>query len=118
MKLEPLELEVLKHIVSNNPQYIEELAEQNKLDESASVGIARAIIGYDGDISKLKPNQNHHYEKCIKPLLEDVPCDGVFGPDTCTGTGYVDDDSLLISYMSGDFMCQHCRFDADRIDSE
>jgi hypothetical protein len=113
-----MNLEVLEHIVTNDPGYIETLAEENGLDETASLGIARFLIGNNGDLSKLTQRQIHHYKKCIKPLIEDVPCEGVFGPeepDSCSSGGIIDDDSLLTCYMLDDFKCQHCRYDAEKM---
>lgn len=113
-----MNLEVLNHIVTNAPEFIEGLAEENMLDGQASIGIAKILLGNNGDLAELSGKQNFHYEKCIMPLIENVQCEGVFGPETCTGTGYVDDESLLGCYISGKFQCQLCQHDAGKIDAE
>ena len=112
-----MNIEVLEYIVTNAPHYIEELAEENRLDETASIGVAKYLIGEKGDVSKLSSKQKHHYEKCIQPLLENVRCDGVFNDgETCVNDGYVDGESLLGSYMEDDFKCQLCRSDSERFE--
>ncbi|MFM5646344.1 hypothetical protein [Aeromonas caviae] len=114
-----MNLEVLNYIVENAVEKIEELAEENNLDCHASVGVANFLLGNDGDVSKLSDKQRYHYENCIQPLIERVPCDGVIGPvedgDTCSGDGYVDDESLMGCYLEDDFKCQLCRYDAEKM---
>ncbi len=116
---EAMNIEVLSHIVNNSVELIERLADENGLDCSASVGVAKLLIGNNGNISELSPRQKHHYEKCIQPLIEDVPCEGVIGPveegSTCSGNGYIDDESLLGCYLEDDFKCQLCRYDSEKI---
>lgn len=107
--------EVLQHIVRNEPGRIEALADANSLDASASAGVAEFLAGNDGDVSLLSSKQKYHYDNAIEPLVENVSCDGVFGGDTCTGNGIIDDESLLSCYLEDNFLCQHCRFDSDRI---
>lgn len=114
-----MNLEVLKHIVDNEVEKIEELANENNLDCRASVGVASFLLGNDGDISKLSHKQQHYYQHCIQPLIEDVPCNGVIGMveegDTCNGNGYIDDQSLMGCYLEDDFKCQICQFDAEKM---
>lgn len=113
-----MNLEVLKHIVRNEPERIESLANDNDLDPSASVGVAEFLVGNNGDVSLLSPKQQYHYDNVIEPLTENVPCDGVFGDGTCTGNGVVDDESLLGCYLEDNFLCQLCRFDSARIQAK
>lgn len=84
-------LGVLAYIVDNAVEKIEELAEENRLDSSASVGVAHFLLGNNGDTEKLSAKQRHHFDNCIQPLIENVVCEGVIGPldegDTCNGNG-------------------------------
>tara|TARA_Y100001937_G_C7012628_1_gene281663 strand:+ start:442 stop:798 length:357 start_codon:yes stop_codon:yes gene_type:complete len=118
MRDESMNLEVLQHIVENEPGMIEALAKENGLDPSASIGVAEFLIGNDGDISLLSAKQRYHYDNDIEPLVDNVPCDGVFGEGTCTGNGVVDDESLLGCYLEDNFLCQHCQYDSNRIAAE
>lgn len=115
---EAMNIEVLQHIVRNEPERIETLAKENGIDPSASVGVAEFLAGNDGDTSLLSSKQQYHYDNAIEPLIENVPCDGVFGDDTCTGNGVIDDESLLGCYQEDSFLCQHCQFDSERIQAE
>lgn len=114
-------MEVLNYIVENAVEKIENLAEANNIDSHASVGVANFLLGNEGDLGKLSEKQRFHYENCIKPLIENVRCEGVIGPvengDTCNGNGYIDDESLMACYIEDDFKCQICRFDAEKMHS-
>ncbi len=118
-----MNLEVLAFIVDSAPEKIEELAGSEKVDSAASIGVAKALIGNGGNVEALSAKQKFHYENCIAPLIENVACDGVIGyhedgSDTCSGNGYIDEESLLASYMEDDFKCQLCRYDSEKIASE
>ncbi|HHX8536176.1 TPA: hypothetical protein ACVO0U_003060 [Vibrio alginolyticus] len=122
-----MNLEVLQYLVDDAPHYLEENAQARNLDVGASIGIARRLLGNDGDITELSPAQLYHYDNVIKPLIENVSCDGVLGEmedddgnwfSTCNGDGSIDDESLLMSYQEEDFKCQICRFDAERMAAE
>jgi hypothetical protein len=80
--------------------------------------VAEFLVGNDGDVSLRSSKQQYHYDYPIEPLIENVPCGGVFGDDICTGNGVIDDESLLGCYLEDNFLCQLCRFDSDRIQAE
>lgn len=111
-----MNLDALKHIVQNDPSYIEELVGHTQYDSASTLGVAKLLLGNGGNAEALTGPQRFHYTRFIRPLLEDVPCSGVMDdPDTCTGNGLVDDESLLMSYQEGTFLCQHCRYDRDKM---
>ena len=119
-----MSLEVLGFIFDNCPEKIEELAEENKVrNVDVSLRLADLLGHGKKTLEELTEAQMYHYEKAMRPLIENVPCEGVLGiienddgeyVDTCNGNGYVDEESLLISYQEGDFKCQTCRLDAER----
>lgn len=117
-----MNLEVLNYVVENAVERIEDLAEENGLDPSASVGVAKFLIGHNGDLSSLSSKQMFHYEHAIEPLIERVPCEGVIGyveeGDTCNGDGYIDDETLIFCYIDDDFKCQICRHDAEKMQED
>ncbi|PLX61557.1 hypothetical protein [Sedimenticola selenatireducens] len=113
-----MNLEVLHHLVKNDESLIETLAIENGIDQQASIGVAKLLDANGGDLSILSNKQRFHFEKCIKPLIENVQCQGVFGPETCTGNGIVDDELLLGCYITGEFKCQLCQHDAGMIEAE
>ncbi len=107
-----MNLEVLQHLVSNERERIEDLAHENNVNATVLVGVAKFLVGNDGDVTLLSPRQKLYYEKAIEPLIENVPCHGIFGDNTCTGDGIIDDESLLDCYLERKFLCQHCRFES------
>lgn len=112
-----MNLDVLKHLVKNDPETITR-GVQKKHDPKAALGVANFLIGNNGDVEKLSPKQRYYWTRYIRPLIEDVPCEGVFGDgEVCTGNGFVDDESLLLGYQDDSLLCQVCRYDRDKMRS-
>jgi len=112
-----MNLDVLKYVIDNEHEHLEELVVESNTSLGAAVGVGKILLANNGDTSVLKGNQVYVYEKCIEPLFK-VACHGIYGEETCAGNGFVDDESLLMSYQEDEFLCQHCRFDSERIASE
>jgi hypothetical protein len=117
-----MNLEVLKFLIENE-SYIEYMAKNAKVDSGASFGIAKLLVENDGDLGILKGKQIYHYENVLKPLLENVQCEGPVGMindaddnrvSSCVNLDIIDDDSLYQSYLEEDFKCQICRYDSER----
>jgi hypothetical protein len=113
-----MNLELLGYLLNDGVHHIEELVNITKYDLTPATGVGAILLANEGDIEKLSPKQKFYYEKFIKPLIENVPCEGIYGPGTCTGTDFVDDESLLISYQEENFLCQHCRYDQGQHEAE
>lgn len=112
-----MDLEVLQFVIDTEHEHLIEAVSGTGSSLEATHGIAQLLLANNGDTSILKGKQNYVYEKCIEPIFH-VACDGIYGDDTCTGNGVLDEESLLMSYQEDEFLCQHCRFDADRIAAE
>jgi len=112
-----MNLVVLNYVIENKHERLADSVTQANTSFDAAVGVGKLLLAHNGDPSVLMGNQVYIYEKCILPLFK-VACHGVFGEETCTGNGFVDDESLLLSYQEDEFLCQHCRFDSERIASE
>lgn len=117
-----MNLEVLKFLLEND--YIEENAKVNNVDAKPSIGIAKLILSNNGSLNKLSENQMYHFNTVIKPLMENVQCEGPIGMiedengntvSSCVNDGIIDDESLIQSYLEGDFKCQLCRFDSNKL---
>ena len=117
-----MDLEVL-NLLLDNPSYIEDRANDADVDSDASIGIIKKLIGRKGDYSSFGYKEMYHFNNVIKPLIEQVHCEGVIGMieddngdwvSSCSGDGFIDEESLLMSYQEEDFKCQICRFDADK----
>lgn len=112
-----MDMEILKFVLENEHLHFTDTVPDS--DFSKVTGIAKLLIDNEGDLSSLSEKQQY----VIKPLLDavfNVPCHGVFGSnddgtDTCTGTGLVDEESLMGCYFEDDFKCQFCQYDAEKI---
>ncbi|MBB1268948.1 hypothetical protein [Shewanella sp. SR44-3] len=109
-----MDLEILEFVIQNEHRHLAEAVAQSRSNLDAAIGVAKFLLGHGGDISQLKGGQIYVYEHCIKPIFS-VPCEGVFGEDTCTGNGFVDEESLMGCYIEDDFQCQFCQHDASRM---
>lgn len=117
-----MNLSVLNHLVENDEHYILDRASDIGLDGGISVIVATILRDNDGDLSSISGRQVYHYEHVIRPLLEDVVCEGPIGfieddegnyESSCVNGGYVDDESLYQAYLEEDFKCQICRYDME-----
>ncbi|SHI04601.1 hypothetical protein SAMN02745124_03451 [Desulfofustis glycolicus DSM 9705] len=112
-----MNLEILRIAIENEHWLLKSAVSESSTTMEAAIGVGRLLLSNGGDTSVLSSRQTYVYESCIKPLY-DVDCQGVFGPDTCTGSGKVDEETLPTAWEEDDFRCQHCRHDRNRIDSE
>lgn len=109
-----MNIAALRHIVENNPELIEENVAARG-NPTAAIGVAKLLVGNQGNVDALSENQRYHYESHIRPLIENVPCDGVFGPEDedgnggCIGSGRIDDEDLEGCYMLDEMFCQECQ---------
>jgi len=113
-----MNLDALKYILKNRIELIEEIVAGTQYDASATVGVGNFLLANEGNLELLSQAQKYHYKEFIKPFIESVTCEGVFGNGTCTGNGYIDDESLIACYIEDEFLCQHCRYDAERITAD
>lgn len=107
----------LNHIVENNPELIEENVPAGG-NAAAAVGVARRLLGINGNVDGLTENQRYHYENYIRPLIENVSCTGIFsseGEDGCVGGGTIDDEDLEGCYILDEMLCQECQNVQDRM---
>lgn len=115
-----MNLEVLNHLIHNDVERIEALATYKKLDATASVGIAKFVSAQNGDVTSLSGRQTFLFDTAVRPLIQNVRCEGVIGlledgSDSCVNDSIIDDESLLLSYIDDDFKCQQCRYDAQKM---
>ncbi|HAS1749970.1 hypothetical protein [Enterobacter hormaechei] len=108
-----MNIEVLRYLESDGREHVEEKVQPTKYDSEATFAVIKILIANDGNADALSDKQKFHLKTFVEPLINRVPCSGIYGEDTCTGDGFVDDESLLMSYQEDDFMCQHCRYDAE-----
>ncbi len=112
-----MNIEVLQYVIDNENTRLSDAVSESGTTMEAAIDVAKVLLANNGDASVLKEKQNYVNEKCIEPLFK-IPCEGIYGEGTCTGDGMVDEESLLLCYQEDRFLCQHCRYDAERIESE
>ena len=104
-----MNLEALKEILNNSVEIIEESAEDNNANKDTVVGIAKyaVINGYDN----LSQSQKYHFDKSIRPLIEDVQCTGYnheFEEVRTECTNILDEDRLIEHYRGDGEYCEQC----------
>ena len=115
-----MNLAALDHIVKNNPELIEENVPA-KTDSATTVGIAKLVVANGGNVDALTDKQRFHFDSYILPLIENVACDGVFGPDMengeddCVGSGRIDDEDLEGCYIMDEMLCQECQYVSNKM---
>ncbi|MEW8266770.1 MAG: hypothetical protein AB2731_11565 [Candidatus Thiodiazotropha sp.] len=112
-----MNIEVLKYIIDYENSRLNDLVSESSTSMDAAIGVAKILLANNGDTSVLKGKQTYVFERCIDPLFH-ISCEGIYGEGTCTGDGMVDEESLLLCYQEDMFLCQHCRFDKDKIESD
>lgn len=114
--LNQTQINVLKDIIDNNEYLITDLARKNSVsDPNASVGVAKYLLGNPANFSSMKPKQKYHYENAIKPLVNNVLCEGMIGENhSCRGNGLIDEDNLIFAYRDQDMRCQECIAEGER----
>lgn len=111
-----MDVDVLKHLVRNDPMFIEDAADLGGHDPQAALGVAAFLLGNAGRVESLSSEQRFYWDKYVRPFLEDVPCDGALGDSgACAGTGKIDEESLLTCYQNHTFLCQPCRYNRETI---
>jgi hypothetical protein len=105
-----LNLDALKEINTNHPDILERLAKDN--DFKTVKGIALFVVqkGYDA----LTDDQKYHFNKSIRPLIENVKCTGYTRefdkmPSDCSTI--IDDEDLVKHYQNGEPYCENCQSD-------
>ncbi len=106
--MEP-DLNLLEYLTGKGVQHIEEAVKGAQHLPKTVVGVAIHLLDMDGNVDLLTSKQQLTYEKFLKPLLFDVPCQGVSGPSSCQGNGLVETEALIACYNSGEFLCRACR---------
>jgi len=108
-----LNLDALKEIYTNNPEILEESARDHKAHEGTIIGISKfaAENGYE----KLSPAQKFHFDKCIRPFIENVQCSGYnheFEETPVVCESILDDDDLVEYYQTDGKYCESCEGEA------
>lgn len=64
-----INMQKLFHLKTENPEAIEQLAEESGMDPVVSMGVAILLIANDGNLASLSPKQREHFDATILPLI-------------------------------------------------
>lgn len=104
------DLDLLDYLCHKGVNYIEAAVAGAQHHPRTVVGVGIFLLDHDGNIDLLTAKQRVTYDKFLRPLLFDVPCqEGGGGSTTCRGNGRIEADLLLKSYRDGEFRCRRCR---------
>ncbi len=104
-----MNLDALAYLVTHAPEQITEQARGNLVCTETALDIARHLLSSAGDLQRLSPGQQEVYAKGIRPLIENVCCEGLYGDGSCVHDGLIDAPSLKACYTDAEFLCGHCR---------
>ena len=104
-----IDLNVLAYLLGKGKSYVEKAVQGTGYLPRTVLGVATNLIDTDGNIDLLAPKPRATYEKFLKPLLFDVPCQGLDGPKSCQGNGIIEGELLLKSYRDEELRCSACR---------
>lgn len=109
-----MNLNALREIIENHEHLLVERAQSMGLEEQ-SVRAAALIVddrGYDALVGR----QIWVFDNAVRPLIEDVSCDGyqgLFGEDQNECPNILEDDDLVECYQNESLLCEACQGNAN-----
>jgi hypothetical protein len=104
-----IDLDLLRYLTSKGSQYIVEAVEGTGYLPKTVIGVGTYLLDTDGNVDLLTGKQKVTFDKFLKPLLFDVPCQGLSGPESCRGNGLIEAELLPKCYRDEEFRCRQCR---------
>ena len=104
-----IDLELLAYLCKKGAHYIEAQVAGHQHLPKTVIGVGTFLLDRDGNVDLLTGKQRVTYETFLRPLLFDVPCQGLSGPGSCHGDGLIDPVVLPKSYRDGEYLCSRCR---------
>ena len=104
-----IDLDLLRYLTGKGSHYIEAAVEGTGYLPKTVIGVGTYLLDIDGNVDLLTGKQTVTYERFLKPLLFDVSCQGIAGPETCRGNGLIEPELLPKCYRDGEFRCRLCR---------
>lgn len=107
--MEDIDLDLLEYLVYTDTDYIKATVADSSYLPRTVLGVGTFLLDNDGNLDLLTAKQQVTFEKFLRPLLFNVACQGLAGPETCMGNGRVEEELLLSCYRSTIFRCHACR---------
>ena len=104
-----IDLDLLAYLIGKGKHNVEKAVQGTGYLPRTVLGVATNLIDTDGNIDLLAPKPRATYEKFLKPLLFDVPCQGLSGPESCQGNRVIETELLLKGYRDEELRCSACR---------
>ncbi len=99
-----IDLDLLDYLCHKGAHHIEAAVQGHQHLPRTVVGVGTFLLDHDGNLDLLTAKQRATFDKFLKPLLFDVPCQGF-----CHGDGRIESELLLKSYRDDEFLCRRCR---------
>jgi hypothetical protein len=100
---------LLAYLIGKGSRHIEAAVKGNQILPKTVVGVGTYILDIEGDIDLLTARQQKIYATFLKPLLFDVPCQGLTTPADCVGSGLIEPELLGKGYRDDELRCAACR---------
>jgi hypothetical protein len=106
---EEIDLDLLAYLIGKGSRHIEAAVEGTGYIPKTVIGLGTFLLDVDGDVDLLTAKQKVIFDKFLRPLMFEVPCQGLSGTETCGGTGLIEGDLLQKCYREDAFRCSRCR---------
>lgn len=110
------DLDLLDYLCHKGAHYIEAAVAGEQHHPRTVIGVGVFLLDHDGNIDLLTAKQRVTFDKFLRPLLFEVPCQGLVGQTSCLGNGLIEAELLAKSYRDGEFRCRRCRVSGERPD--
>ncbi len=108
-----MNLNALDFLVRNREELIRESANDNNLNEDNVWGVAQKVVG-EKSIEALSEKQRYLFDNALRPLIENVSCQGWFDEfDGDEGSHFdcqntVEERRLIECYQAESMLCESC----------
>lgn len=104
-----IDLDLLAYLIGKGKGHIEKAVQGTQYLPKTVIGVGTNLLDTDGNIDLLAPKPRATYEKFLNPLLFDVRCQGLSGPESCQGNGLIEAELLGKCYRDEELRCGACR---------
>lgn len=104
-----IDLDLLSYLIGKGKPYIDTAVEGTQYLPRTVIGVGTFLLDNYGDTDLLAPKPKATFEKFLQPLLFDVKCQGLSGPESCQGNHRIEKELLLKCYRDAEFRCSACR---------